>query len=89
MIEDITANPTKDRRITKRIHKLELVVSQLLFSESFVEDIMSMSQLQNFAFSLVNKAFDPLEAFNFVLSIFEPQIKNKKVALVFNVVQGL
>ena len=47
-----------------------MVITQLIFSGAFVEDILNVAQLQNGSFNLTNDYFNPMEAFEFVLNIF-------------------
>ena len=47
-----------------------MVITKLIFSEAFVEDILNVAQLQNGSFSLTNNYFNPMEAFEFMLSVF-------------------
>ena len=36
-----------------------MVISTLIFAESFVEDILNMAQIQNGVFRLIKQAFNP------------------------------
>ena len=66
-----------------------MVITQLIFSEAFVEDILNAAQLQNGFLSLTNNYFNPMEAFEFVLSVFQESIERRGVSLLFNVVTSL
>ena len=79
----------KDRKVARQCQRMKLIISQLTFAQSFVEDILNVTQLKNGAFQLTEAAFDPQKVFDYVKGIFEPLLKAKGVALNFDVVKKL
>ena len=85
----MSQNVPRDPEEAKRFKSLKMVVSTLIFAESFVEDILNMAQIQNGAFRLINHAFNPQEVLDFVLGTFKPVLKDTGVKLVLKIVKDL
>lgn len=68
---------------------IKLVISYLVFAETFVDDMFNVEQIRTGAFTLVNSLFDPMEIFSFIINIFEPLLKAKKLNLVLKIVKNL
>lgn len=49
---------------------LKIVLNQLSFTQSFVEDLLDFRQLKDGVFSLVKEQFDPVAVIQLVISIF-------------------
>ena len=89
MLREMSQKQPKDPMEAKRFQSLKMVVSTLIFAESFVEDILNMAQIQNGVFRLINQAFNPQEVLDFVLGTFEPVLKDTGVLLVIKIVKDL
>ena len=51
---------------------MNLVKSQLIFLQSFVEDLLDLGQLKDGNFVLANSIFDPNETLKVVIDAFRP-----------------
>ena len=49
---------------------LSMMLSQLTFVQSFVEDLLDMRQLKNGVFELSSERFSPMAVFELLLNIF-------------------
>ena len=49
-----------------------LMMSQLVFIQSFVEDLLDLRQMSDGVFSLVAEPFDLIEVLNGICSVFDP-----------------
>ena len=63
------------------LHYLQLIMSQLTFMKSFVEDLLDMRQIRDGVFSLSQAPFSPKEVLALVCKIFKPQADFKNVKL--------
>jgi len=68
---------------------IKLVISYLVFAETFVDDMLNVEQMRTGAFTLVNSLFDPMEVFSFIMNIFKPLLKAKRLNLVLKIVKNL
>ena len=76
--------------VDPQVHRyLQLVVSQLTFVESFVEDLLDLRQMRDGVFSLVEDVFNPKEVIELVVSVFKPQADAKNVKLDFQIIKEL
>ena len=76
--------------VDPKVHRyLQLVVSQLTFIESFVEDLLDLRQMRDGVFSLVEEVFNPKEVIELVFSVFKPQADAKNIRLDFQIVRDL
>ena len=76
LIEQITAilinhpyTPDKERALKYS----KLIQTQLSLMETFVDDLLDLTQMKAGVFNLVPAPFDQEEVFNFILSMFEPR----------------
>ena len=58
-----------------------LMMSQLMLSTTFVEDLLDMKQLQEGVFRLMKEPFNPTEVIELIQQIFNPQVTQKKIKL--------
>ena len=49
--------------------------------ETFVDDLLDLTQMKAGVFSLVPAPFDQEEVFNFILSMFEPRAQAKGIKI--------
>ena len=68
---------------------INLVISQLTFVQSFVEDLLDLRTMRDGVFSLVQEPFNPSEVIELVFSVFKPQADAKNIKLDFQLVQNL
>ena len=73
---------------TQSLKYCKLMLSQLYFLQSFVEDLLDLRQIKDGAFSLSSTPFDPNETFDLICSSFEPQVQLKGLQLVYNTFDG-
>ena len=64
--------PFDPQNIPKSSNYCDLIMSQLHFMESFVEDLLDLRQLKEGMFTLVNKAFDVVSVLKNISMIFTP-----------------
>ena len=62
---------------------------QLLFMESFVEDLLNLQMAKEGVFTLSKALFDPLEALNSVCEVFKNQAEKKGVSVLLKTVAWL
>jgi len=75
-----------DLDVDPRVMKfLKLVMCQLTFMQSFVEDLLDLRQVKDGVFKLVSAAFDPNYVFQLIHSIFLPEAQAKGVHLSWSV----
>lgn len=58
---------------------LQLLLSQLNFTQSFVEDLLDLRQLKDGVFSLVQEQFNPNAVLDLVISIFKAQVDARRI----------
>ena len=51
---------------------IQLVISQLTFVQSFVEDLLDLRTMRDGVFTLVKEPFNPSEVIELVFSVFKP-----------------
>lgn len=64
---------------------LQLLLSQLTFTQSFVEDLLDYRQLKDGVFSLLNEPFDPNTIIKLVISIFKTQVDSRRLEITHTV----
>ena len=63
---------TKSDKLKKAKHFTELVLNQVNFVLSFVEDLLDLQLMRTGKLKLTNEVFDPIEIFSNIFKIFEP-----------------
>ena len=58
---------------------LQLIKSQLMLTQTYVNDLLDLKQIKNGVFSLVSSAFNPNETIKMVVNIFEHQASAKGI----------
>ena len=81
ILETYLAPMDKDPRVKAMIKLLELVLSQLLLMDCFVEDLLSYNMIQEGAFKLNPKVFDPKDVLKFIQDTFSPKSVSRKVMI--------
>ncbi len=69
--------------------KLQIVLSSLIFSESFIEDMLNMTLIDSGTFTLNLQKFKLQHVFDFVMNIFDPLCAAKNIGLELKVVDSL
>ena len=64
-------------------------MSSLIFTESFIEDMLNMTQMGNDTFTLVSQKFEVQKVFDFVMNIFEPLCSAKNIGLELEITKNL
>lgn len=65
------------------------MMSQLIFLQSFIEDLLDLRQLRDGVFSLVLEPLDVSQILKEICSIFDPQAKAKDIRVTYKIVDGL
>ena len=60
---------------------LNLILSQMTFMQSFVEDLLDLRQIRDGLFSLTCQMFDPNEVLDLIKNIFHPQADAQRLDL--------
>ena len=75
---------TEDNSVKKELkHYCSLMINQLNFVLSFVEDLLDLQQLKSGNLQLAHNIFDPVEVFDLIFKIFEPQSRVQNTRLIF------
>ena len=82
VIETYLRPVDQDPRVQAIINLLSLVLSQLELMDCFVEDLLSYNMIQEGAFKLNPKAFDPKDVLQFIKDTFSPKVVCQKVKIV-------
>ena len=65
------------------------MMNQLIFLQSFIEDLLDLRQLRDGVFSLILEPLDVSETLKEICSIFDPQAKAKDIRVTYKIVDGL
>ena len=66
-----------------------LMMNQLAFLQSFVEDLLDLRQLKDGVFTLKQEVFDANETFDMILETFKPQAAAKNLEINFQTQKSL
>jgi len=66
-----------------------MMMSQLNFLQSFVEDMLDLRQIRNGKFTLVPETFDVSQILTLVSNIFEHQATAKRCKIIHEITDGL
>ena len=70
-------------RLAQSQNYASLMFGQLIFLQSFIEDLLDLGQLKNGVFTLSFEGFDPAETFELICNTFGPQVASKKIKITF------
>ena len=75
-------NPTVD-------HYMKLIIGQLNFMQSFVDDLLDLRMLREGAFQLTMASFNPKSIVELCYRIFKPQATSKNLAFNYQICERL
>ncbi len=64
-------------------------MSSLIFSESFIEDMLNMAQINSNVFAMDSHIFELQPVFDFIMNIFKPLCAAKNIDLTFKIVNSI
>ena len=68
-------SPFPLERVPQSTKYCKLMMNQLIFLQSFIEDLLDLRQLRDGVFSLVLEPLDVSETLKEICSIFDPQLQ--------------
>ena len=78
----LNLNPKKyEQEIAESLYTANITIRQLLFMESFVEDLLNFQMITSGQFKLENKQFDPQDAITFVSDLTKMMAKQKGIEI--------
>ena len=79
--------PPEQRETVKRYFKC--ILMQLMYVQSFVDDLLDLRQIREGAFAHAEDVFNPTEILDSICEIFSPQTSAKNVKLFWTIERGL
>ena len=85
----LSMSPLPADRIPKTIYYCKMMMSQLNFMQTFVDDLLDLRAMRDGIFSLTKEVFDAQKTFELVLDVFGAQAVAKKVNIVLSLDSNL